>query len=299
MLIINKDILVYILSFALLLCALYIGRHVFLNWKKKSPTKESKTALKSTVEESVLTSKKTIGWKPKSLAISPLTEKEKNSIMHKWVIYIILWMLLIYFWMISEYLYNDLYSDYKLLKVLFAEKIIFFVMWASIIWWVANVFQNIILWNKSANFYNNLLAREHLFSDKTEYNFILRKFLNLSYNKTWYFWTEVQPILSMFVWIIVYFILISWINLSWSIPANPNIFFYSAIAFLSWFFYDKFLDFLHKISSQILNNESYSDRLMNIIDDFDIARKWIITDTRTKETKLAKEVEPTGEETDS
>lgn len=226
----------------------------------------------------------------KSWNLTPLTPLQAKWILVTWFLYIILWIFLIYIWLISWILYTSILKFYPFLRIVFVDRIVFFVLGFSLLWWVANVFQSVILWNKSVNFYNNILSKEHLFTDKLQHKFILRKLLNTSYNKTWSFWVEVQPFLSMLVGIIIYFVLLSWINWSWSISTNPNVFFYSAVAFLSWFFYDKFLDFLQKLSSQILSNDSYNDRLMDIIDEFDIVKQGIIRETKTKEWDLDKDV---------
>lgn len=285
---INKDVLIYIWSILLIVSLIYI---LFLS--KKSPKKKSsiKSEKKQELEEWTWAVTRMIKEKNvKSWNLTTLTPLQARSISITCFLYIILWIILIYIWLVSNYLFSDVLKYNQPLKIIFQERIVFFVLGFSTLGWVANVFQNVILGNKSANFYNNILSKEHLFTDKIQHKFILRKLLNSSYNKTWNFWVEVQPFLSMLVWIVVYFIMLSGINWSWSIATNPNVFFYSAVAFLSWFFYDKFLDFLQKISSQILNNESYNDKLMSIMDEFDIVRQGIITESKTEEDKLEKEV---------
>lgn len=284
----NKDIIIYFLSFLLLATLFYILITIKVSKKKKTTSKSEK---KSDIKEWIWTVVKSVKEKNvKSWNLTTLTPLQAKSISITCFLYILVWAILIYIWLISDYLYQDIFKYNIPFKIIFAEKIVFFVLGFSTLGWVANVFQNVILWNKSANFYNNILSKEHLFTDKIQHKFILRKLLNSSYNKTWNFWVEVQPFLSMLVWIIVYFIMLSWINWSWSVSTNPNIFFYSAVAFLSWFFYDKFLDFLQKISSQILNNESYNDKLMNIMDEFEIVRQGIITESKVEEEKLEKDV---------
>lgn len=214
--------------------------------------------------------------------------KEKDRIIMYWWKWLIVGVFVIYIWLISPYIKNYLYNKWlNPLWIVFEWKMIFMVIGFSLIGWVANVFHNIYVWIKNANNFNIILEHESLFKNKEQFNLILTQSLLGRYDKNWNMWIEVQPILSTLVWVVVYFIIKSWIHLSWSTPTdNPSVFFYWWIAFLCWFFYEKFLDFLQKISNQIINTDWPNESVINKINEFEILKKSILKDTQIKTDKI-------------
>jgi hypothetical protein len=94
------------------------------------------------------------------------------------------------------------------------------------------------------------------------------------YKEDWKIGIYLQPVLSIISWMVIYFILRSVIQISLggNITGEPNIFFYWFFAFISWFFYEKFLDYLNDISQKISKNKQLNDEIFSKIKDFDSSK---------------------------
>lgn len=269
----------------------YLSSLILSVLKKKDTTLESKVVKESNLVTKTKNSdmlSKAEKW-PKNKRKMPIMQnKEKDRIISYWCKWLAGWIFIVYLWLVSLYIKNFLDSKWlNFIGVIFDWKLIFIVIGFSIIWWVANIFHNIYMWIKNANNFNIILEHESLFRNKEQFNLLLTQSLLGRYDKNWNMWIEVQPILSTLVWVIVYFILKSWIQLSGNVPSwEPSVFFYWWIAFLCGFFYEKFLDFLQKISNQIINTDWFNESVITKLSEFETLKKSIIKDTQIKTNKM-------------
>ncbi len=180
----------------------------------------------------------------------------------------------------------NLLWTYLILVVIFwiifvsRSAIIYTIIWMWLLWWAAHMLSNIYnSIKKEENF--RLVAKNYkLFpsADSCVEYLYLNNLIFSRYNESWKIWIYLQPLLSIISWLVIYFVLRSVVQISlwWNISWEPNVYFYWFFAFLSWFFYEKFLEYLNWLSQKISKNMHINDEILSKIQDFD-KTKWKVS----------------------
>ncbi|EKE28578.1 MAG: hypothetical protein ACD_3C00043G0017 [uncultured bacterium (gcode 4)] len=151
--------------------------------------------------------------------------------------------------------------------------ILFIIIWMWLLGGAAHMLQNIYNSIKKEENFRMIAKNYKLFPTPDaciEYLY-LNNLIFWRYKEDWKIWIYLQPVLSIISWMAIYFILRSviqislWGNITW----EPNIFFYGFFAFISWFFYEKFLEYLNDVSQKISKTKYLNDEIFNKIKDFD------------------------------
>lgn len=154
--------------------------------------------------------------------------------------------------------------------------IIYIIIWMWLLWWAAHMLQSIYSSIKKEETFRMVAKNYKLFpsADSCVEYLYLNNLIFSRYNESWKIWIYLQPVLSIISWLVIYFVLrsIIQISLGWNMTWEPNIYFYWFFAFLSWFFYEKFLDFLNSLSQKLSKNMQINDEILSRIQDFDTTK---------------------------
>ncbi|EKE30119.1 MAG: hypothetical protein ACD_2C00039G0003 [uncultured bacterium (gcode 4)] len=151
--------------------------------------------------------------------------------------------------------------------------ILYIIIWMWLLWWAAHMLQNIYNSIKKEDSFRMIAKNYKLFpSPEACIDYLyLNNLIFWRYKEDWKIWVYLQPVLSIISWMVTYFVLRSLIQISlWgNITWEPNVFFYGFFAFISWFFYEKFLDYLNDISQRISKTKYLNEEIFSKIKDFD------------------------------
>jgi len=164
--------------------------------------------------------------------------------------------------------------------------LIYVILGMSILWWAANVLYNIFLGIKKEEDFRMIAKNYKLFPNP-------QACIDYLYQNNLVFWRYnensrvqifLQPILSIVAWLVIYFIIRTWIQMSlgWNISGEPNIFFYWFFAFLSWFSYERILEILDKFTQKFSSHKNINEQFLNQIEKFEVEKNKINKETKDK-----------------
>ena len=202
-------------------------------------------------------------WESKN----PIIDKKSFNILWAYLIWVIL------FWLIF----------------VSRTSIIYVIIWMWLLWWASFMLQNIYSQIKKEERFRTVAKNYKLFPTPEaciEYLY-LNNLIFSRYNESWKIWIYLQPILSIISWLVVYYVLRSVIQISlwWNITWEPNVYFYWFFAFISWFYYERFLDYLLSISKKMWPDNRIDSDILQSLEDFENSKKKVSLKIKKELTK--------------